>query len=175
MKSLIASIGIVVGASMIGWAAVGTAEIKGTETNSLIKGTASFEDTAAGLHVKAQLIGVPAGAHGFHIHEYGSCDQMAKAAGGHYNPFGATHGDVMKAGLHHAHAGDLGNVTAQADGSATLDLTIPGLTLVTGANTVAGRSVVLHEKVDDLTTQPAGNAGARIACGSILLSGAGTK
>lgn len=175
MNRLIAGMAVVASLATAGWASTGSAEIRGTATNSPIRGTATFEDTPGGLHVTAQVISVPAGAHGFHIHEYGACDAMAKAAGGHYNPMNVNHGDVLKAGLQHAHAGDLGNFTAAADGSGRVDVTIPGLTLAGGSSPVAGRSVVLHEKVDDLTSQPAGNAGNRIACGSILVTGVGTK
>src|SRR5579872_6403577 len=90
------------------WAATGVADVQGTAPGSSIKGTVKFEDTAGGLKVSAQLTGVPAGAHAFHIHEFGSCDDMGKAAGSHYNPLKSPHGEVLKVGIHHAHAGDLG-------------------------------------------------------------------
>src|SRR3989442_374747 len=108
MKSrtvLISLLSIVLGTS-VGRATTGTADIKGTAPNSPIKGTVHFEDTDAGLKVSAQLVNVPPGQHGFHIHEYGTCDQMGKAAGNHYNPFGSPHGYVLKSDIHHAHAGD---------------------------------------------------------------------
>jgi len=158
-----------------GWASSGVAELKGTAPNSQIKGTVRLEDTPAGLSVKAQVVNVPPGTHGFHIHEYGACDDMAKAAGGHYNPFNMNHGDAVKAGIHHAHAGDLGNVTVDASGTGQVSVVIPGLTLSSGTYTVSGRSIVLHEKTDDLSSQPAGNAGNRIACGAILVVGSGAK
>ena len=137
------------------WAAMGVANVQGTAAGSAIKGTVKFEDTAGGLKVSAQLTGVPPGPHAFHIHEFGSCDEMGKAAGSHYNPLKSPHGDVVKAGIHHAHAGDLGNITAGADGSATLEAVIPDVTLTEGKYNVAGRAVILHEKVDDFS-QPAG-------------------
>ena len=151
-----------------GWAAMGTAEIRGTGDNTVPMGTVHFEDTPAGLKIQAQLANVPPGVHAFHIHESGSCADTGKAAGGHYSPMHAPHGQVLKEGLAHAHAGDLGNVTAGKDGSATLAAMVPGVTLAEGAYTVAGRAVILHEKVDDFS-QPVGNAGSRIACGPILL------
>lgn len=153
------------------WGATATVDLKGTAPNSPINGTIRLEDTPQGLHVRTQMVSAPAGKHGFHIHEFGSCDQQAKAAGAHYNPKSLNHGSVMKAGVQHVHAGDLGNITVNSDGSATIDVTIPTLTLTDGPYSVAGRSIVLHEKEDDLTSQPAGNAGNRIACGPILLSG----
>ena len=153
------------------WAAMGTAEIHGTAHNSPIKGTVHFEDTSAGLQVRAQLMNVPPGEHGFHIHEFGSCAEMGKAAGGHYNPMHAQHGQVLKDGMQHAHAGDLGNINADNSGSASLNVTLPGVTLADSQYTVGGLAIVLHEKVDDFS-QPAGNAGGRIACGTILVTGA---
>jgi Cu-Zn family superoxide dismutase len=156
-------------------AAMGTADLTGTAPNSPIHGTVHLEDTASGLSVKAQLIGLPAGSHGFHIHEFGSCENAGTAAGAHYNPLGQNHGNVLKAGVHHAHAGDTGNIVAKADGSATLTATIPGVSLSSGPYNVAGRAFVVHEKADDLVSQPSGNAGERIACGPILLAGNGMK
>ena len=150
------------------WASSGVAEVKGTALNSTIAGTVQFEDTAAGLKVSASLSNVPPGQHAFHIHEFGSCADSGKAAGSHYNPMSAPHGQVLKDGMAHAHAGDLGNITAGQDGKATLEAVIPGLSLASGQYTVAGRAVILHEKVDDFS-QPAGNAGGRIGCGPIVI------
>jgi superoxide dismutase, Cu-Zn family len=162
---------IVLGISVRGWAATGVAEIKGTAENSQIRGTVNFTDTATGLQIKAKLSGLPPGSHAFHIHEFGSCADLGKAAGSHYNPLGAPHGQVLKAGIQHAHAGDLGNIIVAADGTAALEATVPDLHLADGKYNVAGRSVVVHEKLDDFS-QPAGNAGGRIACGTIVLIGA---
>ena len=149
-----------------GFGANGMANIKGTSAGSPLRGTVTLEDTASGLHVKAVLSGVPAGVHAFHIHEFGDCADMAKAAGSHYNPLSAPHGQVLKQGIQHAHAGDLGNVTADAAGNVSMDATIPNLTLSSGPYTVAGRAFVVHEKVDDWS-QPTGNAGGRVACGVV--------
>lgn len=155
-------------------AATATAEIKGTDPSSTIKGTVTLEDTSGGMQVKAQLIHVPPGQHGFHIHEFGSCADQAKAAGSHYNPTGAQHGMVMKDGVKNAHAGDMGNITADQSGSATLSALIPGVTVTGGQYTVGGRAIVLHEKADDFG-QPVGNAGGRIGCGPILLTSSTSK
>ena len=151
------------------WAAKGIAEIKGTTDNSPL-GTVTLEDTAAGLKVNVQLAGIPPGPHAFHIHEFGSCLDMGKAAGNHYNPLAALHGQVLKDGIHHAHAGDLGNITAAADGSAKLEAVIKDVSLTGGPYDVAGRAIILHEKLDDFS-QPAGNAGGRIGCGAIVITG----
>jgi superoxide dismutase, Cu-Zn family len=150
-------------------AAMAVAELMST-SDSTVKGTVQLEDTSGGLRVKAQLINVPAGAHGFHIHEFGSCADAAKAAGSHYNPNNTPHGHMPKDGLKTSHPGDLGNITADASGAATLEAVLPGVTLTSGPLAVAGRAVVLHEKADDFS-QPVGNAGGRIACGSVLIVG----
>lgn len=159
-----------IGVAARGWTATGVAEVQGTAPSSSIKGTVQFADTPAGLKVSAQLTGVPTGQHAFHIHEFGSCVDSGKAAGGHYNPMSAPHGQVLKDGIQHAHAGDLGNITAGADGKAVVEAVIPGVTLTGGPYSVAGRAVILHEKVDDFS-QPAGNAGSRIGCGPIVING----
>jgi Cu-Zn family superoxide dismutase len=170
MKKAISLALLVVGMAARTWAASGVAEIQGTATNSPIKGTVRFEDTPNGLKVSAQIIGVPPGAHGFHIHEFGECAEMGKAAGGHYNPMNTPHGNVLKDGTHKAHVGDMGNITASANGEATLQAVLHDVALAGGPNTIGGRAVILHEKADDFS-QPTGNAGGRIGCGSILLVG----
>jgi superoxide dismutase, Cu-Zn family len=169
MKKTIGSALLVIGLAVRGWAATGTAEMKGTGDN-LPMGTVHFEDTAAGLMIQAQLANVPPGVHAFHIHEFGRCAEMGKAAGSHYNPASAPHGQVLKDGIQHAHAGDLGNITADKSGSAALQAILPGVTLAESKYTVGGRAVILHEKADDFS-QPAGNAGGRIACGPIVVAG----
>lgn len=150
------------------WAATATAVIKGTAEGSLIDGEATFTETDTGLDVEVNIANAPAGKHGFHIHENGSCDDQGKAAGGHYNPDGVMHGMVAKDGFEHAHAGDFGNIEIAADGTGTLNVFIPGLTLTGEQHNVAGKAVILHEKEDDFG-QPTGNAGSRIGCGVILL------
>lgn len=149
-------------------AAVGSAQIKGTAEGSLISGSASFEDTAKGLKIDLSVAGLTPGQHGFHIHEWGDCSDTGKAAGGHYNPAHAMHGQALKSGPHKAHAGDAGNLVADQDGRAKLEVVLPGVKLTQGEFTVAGRAVIIHEKADDFS-QPVGNAGGRVACGLIGL------
>jgi len=78
------------------------------------QGTVHFTDTPAGLAVSAQISNATPGLHGFHIHEFGGCAELGKAAGGHFNPEAAPHGMLMKDGPHKAHAGDMGNITVDA-------------------------------------------------------------
>jgi len=130
------------------------------------KGTVHFTDVGDGnIEVQVDLTAVPPGVHGFHIHEKGDCGNNAQNAGGHFNPTGTVHG-APDAVSHHA--GDFGNVTADANGEVHTRFTTHSISLkaVDMTNPV-GRAVVLHEKADDLVSQPSGNAGARIACGVI--------
>lgn len=155
--------------SLPAWAEKGTAVIQGTQEGSNLSGVAHFEDTSEGLKISANLTNVPLGKHGFHIHQLGDCGDQGNAAGGHYNPDGVPHGYVLKDGLAAAHAGDLGNIEIAPDGSGKLDAVIPGVNLSGGKYSVAGRSLILHEKEDDFG-QPTGNAGARIGCGAIRIT-----
>ena len=147
------------------FAAQAAAEIKGTAADSQISGKVEFEDVAEGLKVKARVYNAPAGKHGFHVHETGSCADGGKAAGGHFNPDGVNHGLLAKDGFAHAHAGDMGNIEVASDGTGQLEMVLPQMSL-NGKYNVIGRSVILHEKEDDFG-QPTGNAGSRIGCGVI--------
>lgn len=148
----------------------GTAFIRGTTNDSSVNGVVTLTETEDGLKVTADIYNVPsAGEHGFHIHEFGSCEEAGKAAGGHYNPAGVDHGLLPKDGAEMAHAGDMGNITIGEDGHGTLDVVLPGVSLIHGEKTVAGRAIILHEKADDFG-QPTGNAGGRIGCGAIILT-----
>ena len=125
-------------------------------------GTVRLTQMADGaVEVNVNLTGVPPGVHGFHIHENGDCADNGNAAGGHYNPMTTAHG-APNADPHHA--GDFGNVTADDMGRVQLEFTTPSVTVEAGPNSVVGHAIILHANPDDLTTQPTGNAGGRIAC-----------
>jgi Cu-Zn family superoxide dismutase len=119
-----------------------------------------------GVDVQIELTGVPPGVHGFHIHEKGDCGDNGNAAGGHFNPAATAHGapDVPP-----HHAGDFGNVTANDAGKVSTRFTTRAVTVEAGANSAVGHAIILHANPDDLTTQPTGNAGGRIACGVVTL------
>jgi len=137
--------------------------MQGTK-GSQVAGTVTFTKVEGGVRVVADVTNLTPGEHGFHIHEKGDCSAPdASSAGGHFNPTGHKHGGPD---AEERHAGDLGNLTADASGKAHYDRVDKELQL-TGPNTIIGRSVIVHEKVDDLKTQPTGNAGARVACGVI--------
>lgn len=155
--------------SRVAFAETATAVIQGTREGSPIHGTATFTDSPEGLEVAVEVTGVPPGQHGLHVHEFGGCANDGKAAGGHYNPHGAQHGFLPEDGFVGAHAGDFGNIEIDQDGRGELDLAIMGLHVGDGAFTVGGRAVVLHEKPDDFS-QPLGNAGGRIGCGTIVIT-----
>jgi Cu-Zn family superoxide dismutase len=142
--------------------------LEGTAEGSPISGEATLEETDQGLHIRVSISNAPPGAHGFHIHVAGNCADGGKAAGGHYNPDSVQHGDLLKDGLEKAHAGDLGNLQVGPDGRGSFDKVLPPLTLTVGRYPVGGRAFILHEKPDDFG-QPTGNAGARLACGRIIV------
>jgi Cu-Zn family superoxide dismutase len=127
------------------------------------EGTVTFTKTDKGVRVQADINGLPPGKHGFHIHEFGDTSSPdGMSAGGHFNPHKMEHGspDAPK-----RHVGDLGNIEADSGGHATLDLVDPALGF-SGATSILGRGVVVHEKPDDFS-QPTGNAGGRVAVGTI--------
>jgi Cu-Zn family superoxide dismutase len=117
-----------------------------------------------GMRIMARISQLTPGDHGFHIHEFGDCrDPDAASAGDHFNPGGRRHGGPES---EQHHIGDLGNVTADANGVATFDKVVARIQ-IDGADSIIGRSIVVHADADDLTSQPAGASGARLACGVI--------
>ncbi|MFQ5457052.1 MAG: superoxide dismutase family protein [Myxococcota bacterium] len=134
-------------------------------SGSGLSGTASFEESDAGVRVVVKVSGASPGEHGVHIHAVGDCSaEDAKSAGGHFNPAGTAHG-APGAGPHHA--GDFGNIMIGEDGTGTLEITSSEITLGAGANSIAGRAIIVHGGADDLASQPSGAAGPRIGCGVI--------
>jgi len=145
-------------------------------SGSTVSGTVTFSErqtTFGGkstrmLDVRYDITGLaPGETRGFHVHDVGDCSAPdASSAGGHFNPGGHSHG-AMDAPM--SHAGDLGNITANPAGRAEGLITgLMKISLEPGADSIIGRSVIVHEKTDDYTTQPTGNAGARVACGVIV-------
>ncbi|ODT97979.1 MAG: hypothetical protein ABS79_06650 [Planctomycetes bacterium SCN 63-9] len=128
-------------------------------------GRVTFTKQGRGVHVHAEITGLTPGKHGFHIHEFGVYSDDGMAAGGHFNPHNAKHAnhDAAK-----RHVGDLGNITANENGNATLDLDDDHLAFH-GPNSIIGRGVVVHAKADDFS-QPVGNAGGRVAVGTVAIA-----
>jgi len=129
-------------------------------------GVVRFSQEGDGVKVVADVAGLsPGQRHGFHIHEWGDTSAPdGKAAGGHYNPEGHAHAGP---GVATRHAGDLGNLSANAEGQAHLELELTGVTVAGLRNPIVGRGVIVHAGEDDLKSQPTGGAGARIGQGVI--------
>jgi len=134
-----------------------------TKSNS-VSGVVTFTKVEGGVKIVADVTGLTPGSHGFHIHEFGDCSAADGAsAGGHFNPHHMQHGapdSEMR------HAGDFGNLEADATGKAHYERVDTVISLE-GADSIIGHAVIVHAKADDLKTQPTGNAGARVACGVI--------
>jgi Cu-Zn family superoxide dismutase len=130
-------------------------------------GAVAFVDTGGNeLRIFANLHGLTAGKHGFHIHTSGDCSaDDFTSAGGHFAPSDNPHGAPDDPSHH---AGDLGNVIASDDEDVLVELTSAALTLdPTSERSIVDRAVVVHAGADDLESQPSGDAGFRLACGVI--------
>lgn len=134
-------------------------------------GTATLTEQKDGVKVALKVSGLSPGKHGFHFHEKGSCTPPDfKSAGGHFNPFHKHHGMQNPKGKH---AGDLPNLEVKEDGTAEVAVVAAGTTLRKGSGSLlkeGGTAIVIHAQPDDNMTDPAGNAGDRVACGVVLMA-----
>jgi Cu-Zn family superoxide dismutase len=165
MKTLIISIGLLCALAAFAQAQDVTKAVAKLEpkSGSQVSGTVTFTKSGDQVQVVADVQNLKPGKHGFHLHEKGDCSAPdAASAGAHFNPTHQHHGGPTSA---ERHEGDLGNIEADASGKAHLDW--KGKMKLTGADAIIGKSVVVHEKDDDLKTDPTGNSGGRIACGVI--------
>ncbi len=147
-----------------------TAVLKSTDGKEVAR--VGFQPAAiGGVIAVLQTTGLPPGIHAFHLHETGSCDPESgfKSAGGHFNPTDKSHGWMNEKG---AHVGDLPNIHVPQDGILAVEYFLSDITLGDGGDGSSvmdddGTAVVVHARADDYHTDPAGDAGDRIACGVI--------
>ncbi len=167
-SALLSAIALVAGcAGYSGSGPSAEAKLKPTAGNTS-SGVVHFQQNGNRVTVRASIEGLTPGVHGFHIHEKGDCSAPdATSAGGHFNPGAKQHGAPTS--VDH-HGGDFGNLTADANGRASLTLVVANgeITLDRDvANSIIGKGVIVHADPDDYKTQPTGNAGKRVACGVI--------
>lgn len=143
------------------------AELAATAGNA-VTGSLQFRQVDGQLHVSGTVSGLkPGSEHGFHIHETGDCSAAdGSSAGGHFNPSAAAHG-AIDAAVHHT--GDMPNLKADDQGTAVVDgpLSAEASLGDGGSHDILGRGLIVHADPDDYTSQPTGNAGARLACAVI--------
>jgi superoxide dismutase, Cu-Zn family len=137
-----------------------------SRSGSTVNGTVTFTQVGDMVRINGVVDGHTAGMKGWHIHEKGDCsDPKADSAGNHFNPRGHKHGAPTDAVRH---AGDLGNLVFNERGSATIEMTVSGISVSKDKpDGIIGRAVIIHMQEDDLKTDPTGNAGGRAACGVI--------
>ena len=166
-------VGMAVGVAWAAKPAKKTVELKNAKGESV--GTATLKPKGSGVVIQVNFRNLPPGEHALHIHQNPKCEadpaapqDAFKLAGPHFNPEARKHGLMNPAG---PHAGDLPNFVVSAKGTVRTTVEAPRMTLAeAGANSVyanGGTALVIHEKADDMKTDPAGNAGPRIACGVI--------
>jgi Cu-Zn family superoxide dismutase len=144
---------------------VPTAQARISDAQGRLLGTLDLVQAGGTTRVRGALEGVPAGPHAIHVHQTGACAPPFTSAGAHFNPDSVPHGRATPAG---GHAGDMPNLAVGADGRVDVDAVVPAP--LHGARAILdadGAAIVLHAQADDERTDPAGNAGDRIACGII--------
>ncbi len=170
MKRLIAGLGFLFLSTAVLSAEKGAATAKADLADSQGKkvGTAKLRQTSGGVKISLTVSGLAPGEHAFHIHSVGKCEGPDfKSAGAHFNPYSKKHGLKNPDG---AHAGDMENIKVGSNGSGKAAVVNKQVTLGDGPNSLfheGGTAIVIHASPDDNVTDPAGNAGARVACGLI--------
>jgi len=157
-------------AAAAGYGASKTAKVALNDGSGKSVGTATITEGkgGTGVTIKLDLKGLPAGEHALHFHQNAKCEGPGfTTAGGHFNPESKKHGMNNPEG---PHAGDMPNFTVKANGTAKASISDPRVNLGDGPNSLysnGGTALMIHAKADDMKTDPSGNAGDRIACGTI--------
>ncbi len=139
------------------------------KSDSKVKGEVSFTDENGTIKMTGTFSGLTAGEHAIHLHETADCSSAdGKSTGGHWNPTNEPHGKWGDAAGYHK--GDIGNFTADADGNATVTFSTDQWCIgcEDENKNILGKAVIVHQGVDDFTSQPSGDAGARISCTGVI-------
>jgi len=159
---LLTGLALVVASHVASAAEQATAAMMNANGDSV--GTVALSETPQGTLLHAKLENLPAGAHAFHVHAVGVCEPPFKSAGGHFNPTNAKHGIESAEGMH---VGDMPNIHVPDSGALEIEVLNTQLHLDASLFDEDGAAIVIHEGPDDYVSDPAGAAGARIACGVI--------
>lgn len=137
--------------------------------DSGVSGTLRLEELADGVRITGRIEGLKPGEHGFHVHTFGDLSDrdQGESAGGHFSPDGHQHGRPSDG---KRHVGDLGNIRADQNGVATIDI-VDDVIALSGKNSILGRALVVHADPDQFV-QPSGNAGGRVAFGVVGIADA---
>lgn len=166
MKKRLTALACAAALSLVGSAAhAATAALKNADGGEV--GLVTLTELPTGVLLEVNLTGLPAGAHGFHIHQTGSCSPDFGAAGGHFAGGDNQHGLKVQGG---PHAGDMPNIHVPESGTLSIEILNTAISLHDGAGALFdddGSAIVIHAGSDDYESQPAGDAGSRLACGVI--------
>lgn len=139
------------------------------KSNSKVKGNAVFTQEDGVVTMIVVVGGLTEGPHAIHLHEKADCSsEDGKSTGGHWNPTNEPHGKWGSSTGYHR--GDIGNLTADAKGNATITMTTDKWCIGCGDpnKDILGKAIIIHEGIDDFKTQPTGDAGGRVSCGGII-------
>lgn len=167
IRNALASAAVIAGCALLGSGAASAQTARAVLRNAdgTTIGSIDLKQSPGGVLIRLAAKGLPPGEHAFHVHAVGKCEPPFTSAGGHFNPDNHKHG--LMAGEGH-HAGDMPNLIVPASGEVAVEVLNPAVTLDKGkANSLLkpdGTAFVIHAAADDYTTDPAGNAGGRIAC-----------